>query len=221
MGSAFSKRKHKGKWLDKETWTGEGEADKEVIVNIETADAGHQCVLQWIQKITTDENTNLDDRPKRPHSEIYVRSTCGSLEPMVGKIDLSCCDWLHRIGQSHVDQVESSRSLNQPDENKQASSTQSTPEISSLSDDKQKEEIENEITEVVSLKSFPKSGPAPETIKKLTDDEKENREVDLMGIIGDPDSEREMSHQATSIKKLKSRINEQSEKPKMKKRRAV
>ncbi|VDN99518.1 unnamed protein product [Rodentolepis nana] len=221
MGSAFSKRKHKGKWLDKETWTGECEAAKAAIADIKTADVGHQCVLQWIQKITTDENTNLDDRPKRPHSEIYVRSTCGSLDPMVGKIDLSCCDWLHRIGQSQVDQLESPRSLSRPDGNKQEISTRSTPEISSLSDEKQNEEIENEITEIASLKSFPKSSPAPEAIKKLTDDEKENREVDLMGIIGDPDSEREMSHQATSIKKLKSRINEQSEKMKMRKRRAV
>ncbi|KAM3187425.1 hypothetical protein ACTXT7_002341 [Hymenolepis weldensis] len=221
MGSTFSKRKHKEKWLDKETWTGEEETDKNVIADVMTADVGNQCVLQWIQKITSDENTNLDDRPKRPHSETCLRSIGRSLDPIVGKIDLSCCDWLHRIGLSHVDQLEIPRPQYQSDEIKQASSTRSTPEISSLSDDKPKEEIESDIIEVVSLKSFSESGPAPETIKKLTDDEKENKEIDLLGVIGDLDAERKMSHQATSIKKLKSRINEQSDKLKPKKRRVV
>lgn len=163
----------------------------------------------------------MDDRPKRPHSETCLRSIGRSLDPIVGKIDLSCCDWLHRIGLSHVDQLENPRPQYQSDEIKQASSTRSTPEISSLSDDKPKEEIENETIEVVSLKSFSETGPAPETIKKLTDDEKENKEIDLLGVIGDPDVERKMSHQATSIKKLKSRINEQSDKLKPKKRRAI
>lgn len=53
MGSTFSKRKHKGKWMDKETWT-EEETDKKVIADVMTVDVGNQCVLQWIQKITSD-----------------------------------------------------------------------------------------------------------------------------------------------------------------------
>lgn len=54
MGSAISKKcKHKGKLEDKETWTGEEGDGQELVVDITTADAGNQCVLQWIQKITS------------------------------------------------------------------------------------------------------------------------------------------------------------------------
>ncbi|KAM7534819.1 hypothetical protein Aperf_G00000118287 [Anoplocephala perfoliata] len=201
MGSAISKKcKHKGKLKDKETWTGEEGGDQESVVAITTADAGNQCVLQWIQKMISDEHTNLDDRPpKRPHSETCLHSLDRSLDPLIGKIDLSCCDWLHRIGLPHTDQFQVSHPLDQSDEIKHASSTRSTPEISSLSDDRPKDDIAKEIAEVISLGSFPAANRAPETIMKLTDDEKENKEIDLLEAVGDLDAERKMNVRAFAV----------------------
>ena len=61
MGGGLSKRKsHKDKTVEKETWTTEakeevreeGEGKPEATVKL--ADKANQCVLQWIQHITSD-----------------------------------------------------------------------------------------------------------------------------------------------------------------------
>ena len=54
MGAEFSKRKRKGRRLNKETWTGENEEDQKAVVELQVADKENQCVLQWIQTITSD-----------------------------------------------------------------------------------------------------------------------------------------------------------------------
>lgn len=181
-----------------------------------------QNCLSNILRFCSIERTNLDDRPpQRPHSETCLHSLDRSFDPLIGKIDLSCCDWLHRIGLPHTEQFRVSQTFNQSDEIKHASLTRSTPEISSLSDNRPKDDITNEVAEAVSLESFPETNRAPEMIMKLTDDEKENKEIDLLGVIGDLEAERKMSHQATSIKKLNSHISENLEKLKPMKWRPI
>ncbi|VDM32997.1 unnamed protein product [Hydatigera taeniaeformis] len=235
MGAEFSKHKHKcrkGKWVDKETWTGQNGEAWGPETNLKMVDKANQCVLQWIQSITAEEeSTNLDDRPpKRPHSEICMRQFNRSLEALVGKIDLSCCDWLHRIGLWHLES-KPHPAVDQSDEVKEASLEGSTPEISSLSAEREGDS-EVEAAETASLSSLPDVGPVPEEINKLTEQEAEgNRErgdgteqnemVDILTTITDGEESRKMSHQASSIAKLKAAISEHPVKPKPKKRRPV
>lgn len=178
-----------------------------------------------------EERTNLDDRPsKRPHSEICMRQLNHSLEAMAGKVDLSCCDWLHRIGLQHPE-PKPRPAMDQSDEVKEASIEGSTPEISSLSADKE-DDFEAEVIETISLGSLPEVGPVPEGINKLTEQETaknkmrsdgtaQNKMVDILIAVADGDDDRKMSYQASSVAKLKVAIAEHSAKPKPKKRRPV
>ncbi|KAL5106829.1 hypothetical protein TcWFU_005126 [Taenia crassiceps] len=222
MGAELSKRKHKDrktKWVDKETWTGQSGEVQEQETGLQMVDKENQCVLQWIQSITAEEEiTNLDDRPpKRPHSEICMRQLNHSLEAMVGKIDLSCCDWLHRVG-LQLPEPKPHPAMDQSDEVRQASIEGSTPEA--------------EIVETISLGSLPEVGPIPEGINRLTqqeteknetraDDTTQNKMVDILIAVADGDEGRKMSYQASSVAKLKVAIAEHSVKPKPKKRRPV
>ncbi|KAL5969718.1 hypothetical protein TSMEX_002549 [Taenia solium] len=58
MGAELSKRKHKdrkGKWVDKETWTGQNGEARVPEAGLQMVDKANQCVLQWIQSITAEE----------------------------------------------------------------------------------------------------------------------------------------------------------------------
>lgn len=148
----------------------------------------------------------------------------------MGKVDLSCCDWLHKIGLPHSDQSQppppplppASSHLDQSDEAKSIDSDGSIPDVSSLSNEK--EEIENDAIEAVSLESFPETGPAPERIKKLADEDADEaitentmdtlkaQPPDILSVVGDGNENRKMIHQASSIARLKATIAEQSAK---------
>lgn len=54
MGAELSKRKHKSKRVDKETWTGQNGEAQGPEADLKVADKANQCVLQWIQSITAD-----------------------------------------------------------------------------------------------------------------------------------------------------------------------
>ncbi|KAL5969719.1 hypothetical protein TSMEX_002550 [Taenia solium] len=184
-----------------------------------------------VKLVAIRERTNLDDRPpKRPHSEICMRQLNHSLEAMDGKVDLSCCDWLHRVG-LQLPEPKPLPSMDQSDEVKEASIEGSTPEISSLSANREGD-FEAEIIETMSLGSLPEVGPVPEGINKLTEQEAEkkkmradetspNKMVDILIAVSDSDEGRKMSYQASSVAKLKVAIAEHSAKPKPKKRRPV
>ncbi|CDI97849.1 conserved hypothetical protein [Echinococcus multilocularis] len=235
MGAELSKRKHKdrkGKWVDKETWTGQNGEGLEPEAGLKMADKENQCVLQWIQSITSQEKrTTLDDRPlKRPQSEICMRQFNQSLEALAGKVDLSCCDWLHRIGLQQPE-PKPPPALDQSDEVKEASLGGSTPEISSLSADKEGD-FEVEVVEKISLGCVPEAGPVPEGIKKLTEHEEKGNEkgtdgteqnevVDILIAVAEDESDRKISHKASSIARLKAAIMEHKVKPKPKRRRPM
>ncbi|VDD82866.1 unnamed protein product [Mesocestoides corti] len=217
MGAEISRRSHrppKVSLVDKATWTGEP---------VELVDKENQCVLDVFLKLTSDEEqTNLDYQPqKRPHSETCLRQYNQPLEPLIGKVDLSCCDWLHRtdLGLALPIRMEQTR---------QGMSGGSTPEISSLNGTGGAA-MEGDETEEVSLGSFADTGP-PDRICKLQVDALSQTESTSavsasarLGVLFDADEDdaRGMSHKATSIPKLQAVIAERSSRLMHKSRRPV